>query len=95
MDGRAMAGVPMSSVEEPRAMPRQRIRHRRDTLDLLDDFPERLRRLQAESRMSCRRPPGAGSRAGPGPTSAAGRALPELADGMALGHLLTDNGDTA
>ena len=33
-------------------MPRQRTHHRRDPLDLPDDFPERLRRFQQESRMS-------------------------------------------
>ena len=33
-------------------MPRQRIHHRRDTLDFPDDFPERLRRFQKESAMS-------------------------------------------
>ena len=33
-------------------MPRQRIHHRRDNLDIPDDFPERLRRLQEGSQMS-------------------------------------------
>ena len=33
-------------------MPRQRIHHRRDTLELPGDFPERLRRFQEESGLS-------------------------------------------
>ena len=33
-------------------MPRQKIHHRRDTIDIPDDFPERLRRFQQESQMS-------------------------------------------
>ena len=33
-------------------MPRQRIHHRRDTLERPEYFPERLRRFQEESQMS-------------------------------------------
>jgi ribosome-binding protein aMBF1 (putative translation factor) len=84
-------------------MPRQRIHHSRDTLDLPDDFPERLRRFQEESGLSwselarrletyrnivSRWKEGRGR-----PNTEHMMALLELAEGLALGHLFTDNGD--
>ena len=86
-------------------MPRQRIHHRRDTLEIPDDFPERLRRFQAESQMSWseiarrletyrnivwRWKEGLAR-----PNKQHRRDLLELAESMALGHLLTDTGETA
>ena len=84
-------------------MPRQRIHHRRDTLDIPDDFPERLRRFQEESGLSWseiarrletyrnivwRWKEGLAR-----PNKQHRRDLLELADSMALGHLFTDSGD--
>ena len=76
-------------------MPRQRIHHRRDPLELPDDFSERLRRFQQESRMSWSETARRWFAGRARPDKHGGRALPELADGMALGHLFTDNGDRA
>ena len=81
-------------------MPRQRIHHRRDTLELPDDFPERLRRFQEESGLSWseiarrletyrnivwRWKEGLAR-----PNKQHRGALLDLADSMALGHLFTD-----
>ena len=86
-------------------MPRQRIHHRRDTLDFPVDFPERLRRFQEESQMSwseiARRLETYRNvvwrwKVGlPSPNKQHRKALLELGEGMALGHLFTDNGDRA
>ena len=86
-------------------MPRQRIHHRRDTLELPDDFPERLRRFQKESQMSWSE---IARRLGTyrnivwrwkeglaRPNKHHSKDLLDLADSMALRHLFTDNGDTA
>lgn len=86
-------------------MPRQRIHHRRDIRKIPDDFPARLRRFQEESQMSWseiarrletyrnivwRWKEGLAR-----PNKQHRKELLELADSMALGHLFTDNGDTA
>ena len=81
-------------------MPRQRIAHSREIHELPDDFPERLRRFKEESQMSWseiarrletyrnivwRWKEGLAQ-----PNKHHRKALFELADSMALGHLFTE-----
>ncbi len=81
-------------------MPRQRIHHTRETYGFPDDFPERLKRFQAESGLSwaeiarrlgtypltIRRWRYKGVR----PNLAHQVALLDLADDLGLGHIFTD-----
>ena len=62
-------------------MPRQRIHHTRETYDFPDDFPERLKRFQEESRWVLGRAR---------PSMRHMMALLELAEELGLAHLFTD-----
>ncbi len=81
-------------------MPRQRIRHSRETYAIPVDFPQRLRRFQRESGLSWsdiarrlgtyRHTVWRWAEGRTRPNYQHRRALYELAESMGLGHLLTD-----
>ena len=95
-DGSACRGL----FGKDRAMPRQRIRRSRDPREFPDDFPERLKRFEEESRLSWSE---IARRLGTyrnivwrwkeglaPPNNQHRKALFVLADSMGLGHLFTE-----